>query len=134
MYSQRRLARITAMQSLFIFLQRKNQDIKKIFDYIKKELAFKLKDEDFSYELLSGSVDNLSEIKDKIKDFSTENSLDKIDDITLSIICIASYELLFCKQKQPVAVIINEAIEIAKEYGKDSSAPFVNGILSKIAY
>lgn len=57
--------------------------------------------------------------------------IEKINKIDLAILRLAVYELLIEKETPP-KVIVDEAVEIAKEYGSDSSAPFVNGVLGKL--
>lgn len=58
--------------------------------------------------------------------------LDQVAQIDLSILRLAAYELRFSIKKEPYKVIIDEAVEIAKQYGSDSSAAFVNGVLGSI--
>ena len=60
-----------------------------------------------------------------------EYPVDKINRIDLAILRLASYELMV-EQKEPKNVIIDEAVELAKEYGNESSPGFVNGVLGKI--
>ena len=57
--------------------------------------------------------------------------IDKINKVDLAILRLAIYELLVAK-KEPPKVIIDEAIELAKEYGGESSPAFINGALGKI--
>jgi N utilization substance protein B len=56
-----------------------------------------------------------------------------MDPISRSILLVGAYELLFQKEA-PQAVVMNEAIEIAKEYGNEESGKFVNGVLNAIAH
>lgn len=58
--------------------------------------------------------------------------LDQISKIDLAILELAIYELEFNRKKEPYKVIIDEAVEIAKEYGGDSSASFINGVLGSV--
>ncbi|MEX2028533.1 MAG: transcription antitermination factor NusB [Candidatus Curtissbacteria bacterium] len=58
--------------------------------------------------------------------------LDQIAQIDLAILRLAHYELQFSIKKEPYKVIIDEAVEIAKQYGNDSSPAFVNGVLGSI--
>lgn len=57
--------------------------------------------------------------------------IEKINKIDLSILRLATFELLF-KKEIPKKVAIDEAIELAKEYGSESSASFINGSLGNI--
>lgn len=72
-----------------------------------------------------------SEIDKFIAKSAPEWPLDKIEKIDLAIIRSAVYELLH-EEKTPSKVIIDEAIEIAKEFGKENSPKFVNGVLGTI--
>jgi N utilization substance protein B len=66
-----------------------------------------------------------------IQKAAVEFPIDKINRVDLAILRLAVYELLVVK-KEPPRVIIDEAIELAKEYGGESSPSFVNGALGKI--
>lgn len=70
-------------------------------------------------------------INKKIGEAAPEFSIDKINKADLAILRLAVYELLV-EKKEPTKVIIDEAIELAKEYGGDSSPSFVNGALGNI--
>jgi len=58
--------------------------------------------------------------------------VDKINRVDLSILRLAIFELLFSQQLTPPKVIIDEAIEIGKEYGNESSGSFINAVLGSI--
>lgn len=58
--------------------------------------------------------------------------IDQINPLDLATLRLAIYELLFKKKKEPYKVIIDEAVEIAKGYGTDTSGSFVNGVLGSI--
>ncbi len=70
-------------------------------------------------------------IDKKIESAAPEFSIDKINKVDLAILRLAVYELLV-EKTQPPKVIIDEAIELAKEYGGDSSPSFVNGALGNL--
>ena len=72
-------------------------------------------------------------IDKKIESAAPEFSTDKINKVDLAILRLAVYELLV-EKTQPTKVIIDEAIELAKEYGGDSSPSFINGALGNIKY
>lgn len=67
----------------------------------------------------------------KIAEAAPEFPIDKINKVDLAILRLAIYELLIAK-KEPPKVIVDEAIELAKEYGGDNSPAFVNGALGKV--
>src|SRR3989344_5311446 len=74
-------------------------------------------------------------LKDKLDPLITQTApewpLDKLNKTDLAILRLAVYELTITK-KEPVKVIIDEAIELAKELGSESSSSFVNGVLGTI--
>lgn len=82
----------------------------------------------FASHLASAVIKNKEKIDEKIIELSRNWSLDRIAALDKSILRLAIYELIFEKDT-PKAVVINEAIELAKRYGDENSAKFVNGIL-----
>jgi N utilization substance protein B len=70
-------------------------------------------------------------LDEEIVKAAPEYPIDKINKTDLAILRLAVYELLIGKN-QPAKVIIDEAIELAKEYGGDTSPAFVNGALGKL--
>lgn len=95
------------------------------------------KDEDdevkgFVRDIFYGTVDNLGQIDEVIKAAAEHWAIDRMAAVDRNILRAATYELLFRKDI-PSAVTINEAIEIAKKYSTSESAPFINGILDRIA-
>ena len=86
----------------------------------------------FSFELIKGVLENLKEI-DKMIEASSENwKLARMPLVDRNILRIAIFELLH-KEDIPAKVTLNEAIEIGKKFGAESTGSFVNGILDKIA-
>lgn len=76
-------------------------------------------------------VTKLKIVDKQISKAASEFPIDKINKIDLAILRLAVYELRV-ERKQPPKVIIDEAIELAKEYGGESSPSFVNGALGNI--
>ncbi len=74
---------------------------------------------------------NQKAIDEAIHKVAVEFPIDKINKIDLAILRLAVYELLI-EKKEPPKVVIDEAIELAKEYGGDTSPAFVNGALGNI--
>ncbi|PIP75073.1 MAG: N utilization substance protein B [Candidatus Levybacteria bacterium CG_4_9_14_3_um_filter_35_16] len=70
-------------------------------------------------------------IDSAIEKAATEFPIDKINRVDLAILRLAVYELII-KKREPPRAIIDEAVELAKEYGGDTSPSFVNGALGKI--
>lgn len=107
------------------------------FDYsvIKKDITedpdYIRSDQKLLDSLLQGIESNYLLISDNIKKF-TDKKLDDLSPIELSILILATYELIFSLDT-PFKVIINEALEITKTYGSVEGYKFVNGILDKLA-
>lgn len=82
---------------------------------------------DYATEIISQKefIDN------QIKKSAPEFPIEKINRIDLAILRLAIYELLISK-KEPKKVIIDEAIELAKEYGGQNSPAFINGALGNL--
>jgi len=76
-------------------------------------------------------IDNLPNINAQIEHFAPKFPLDKIAKVDLAILQMAIYELTI-EKKEPPKVIINEAVELAREIGSDKSYSFVNAVLGNI--
>lgn len=76
-------------------------------------------------------AEKLPEIDEKIAGNAKGWKLDRIAKAELAILRLAIYEAQY-DEEVPVGVAINEAVELAKAYGEDNGAAFVNGILGKI--
>lgn len=107
------------------------------FDYklIKKDITedpdYIRSDQKLLESLLQGIESNYELISDNIKKF-TEKKLEDLSPIELSVLLLATYELMFSIDT-PFKVIINEALEITKTFGSVEGHKFVNGILDKLA-
>ena len=75
---------------------------------------------------------HITELDEAINDVSSGWKTSRMSKVDLTIIRLAVYEMRY-EEDIPVAVSINEAVELAKKYGTDDSASFVNGILAKLA-
>ena len=86
---------------------------------------------EFANNLAAGTLQHLDEI-DQLLTASADNfRLERFSNIDRNIIRVAAYEILHCPDT-PDPVAINEAIEIAKRFGGNDSARFVNGVLDKV--
>ncbi len=88
--------------------------------------------EDFANELVRGCYDALQEIDETIRGVSQHWRLERMTRVDRNILRLATYELLKLKDV-PRRVTLNEAVELAKRYGSEGSAGFVNGVLDRIA-
>lgn len=85
----------------------------------------------YAREIVDGVADHLDEIDELIASYSQGWSIDRMPNVDRSVLRIASWEILH-NPEMPVAVAIDEAVELAKEYSTEDSGRFVNGVLSKI--
>ncbi len=86
----------------------------------------------FALTLAAGAQAHLAELDEKIAAYSVKWSKERISRVALSVMRLAVYEMLY-EDSIPVSVSINEAVELAKKYGGDEDAPFINGILGSIS-
>jgi N utilization substance protein B len=81
--------------------------------------------------LVRGVAEHRRTIDEAIERVSTNWRLDRMAKVDRNILRLAVYELI--ATDVPVKVVINEAIELGKKYGSESTGAFVNGVLDKIA-
>ena len=131
--SNRHLARTIAMQTLFLwdFNGKTEVNLEKLTEGIFFYFAPEFDDQGFSKNIIFGVMKNMSEIDRYITKYATEWPLDQITVVDRNILRIGVYELIF-NDEIPAKVAINEAIEIAKAFGSESSGKFVNGVLGAI--
>ncbi|MDD4271349.1 MAG: transcription antitermination factor NusB [Patescibacteria group bacterium] len=131
--SNRHLARTIAMQTLFSwdFNDKQEKDLNGLIEQNFKQFAPKFNDHGFVKSIINGVIKHEAEIDGYITKYATEWPLDQITIVDRNILRIGVYELIF-DQDIPSKVAINEAIEIAKTFGGESSGKFVNGVLGAI--
>ena len=88
---------------------------------------------EFTYNIVRTALKNLEKIDETIQKAAEHWSLERMASIDRNILRAAACELLY-RTDIPPSVVINEAIEVAKKYSTEDSAPFINGILDKIAH
>ena len=128
--ANRHLSRVIVMQSLYELDFRDNADINEI---CKRNIAAYQEECDIEYiqKSLSGITNNMNKINKIISNAAPEWPIEQIATVDRSILRVAIYELLFLKNIPP-KVVINEAVEIAKIYGSETSSKFVNGVLGTL--
>ena len=112
----RHIERVKVMQQLFAW------------DFDQEE---KVEEQEDRLEKTAKIVSQIGDIDPEIVRAAPEWPVEKINKIDLSILRQAIFELII-DRNVPVKVVVDEAIEIGKEYGTDSSASFINGVLGKI--
>jgi len=127
----RRLARETALQVLYqIDMTKDMSDINNIIERWAAEFAVSKKNIEFTIQLVQGTLQKKEEIDLKIATTAHEWALDRMSAVDRNVMRLAIYEMLYCPET-PQRVTLNEAIEIAKTYGGEDSAKFINRILDK---
>ena len=86
---------------------------------------------DFANNLIAGVNAHITDVDDRIKKYVINFEIGRLAAVDRNILRLAIYEMLYCMETPPI-VAINEALEIAKKYGGEDSARFVNGILDKV--
>jgi transcription antitermination protein NusB len=82
-------------------------------------------------ELVRGVAQHRRQVDEAIEEASSNWRLDRMPRVDRNVLRLAAYELL--RTGVPVKVVINEAIELGKKFGSESSGAFVNGVLDRIA-
>jgi N utilization substance protein B len=86
----------------------------------------------FAAEIVDGVLDHRERIDELIAQSSEHWRLGRLANVDLTILRVGTFELLH-RPEVPINVVIDEAIEIAKRYGSEESAVFVNGVLDHVA-
>ncbi len=86
----------------------------------------------FVRELVVGVISHKKAIDERIREFAPSWPVDQISVVDRNILRLAIFEILL-DNKVPVRAAINEAVELAKDFGSDSSSRFVNGVLGSIS-
>ena len=90
------------------------------------------KDKEYITKKFENIVEKITEIDAAVNEVAKGWKTTRMSKVDLTIIRLAVYEMKY-EEDIPVKVAINEAIELAKQYGADDSPAFVNGILAKLA-
>lgn len=139
MASKRHILRSIVVQALFAWEFRTHQpEAKTAIEEIEAILAYNLvngpastDEHPFAFKLLQKIIAHRDEIKKTIEHYAPEWPWEKIAPLDRAILEVSVAELLY-DGEIPALVAINEGIELAKEYGTESSSKFVNGVLSSL--
>jgi len=126
----RHLSRMISMQTLYELSFRKSTEKEEVLERNISEYSDKC-EENFVRLLVDGVLKNIDNIDKTIEKSAPEWPIKQISLIDLSILRIAVYELVF-KKEVPPKVAINEAIELAKQFGGENSSKFINGVLGTV--
>jgi N utilization substance protein B len=131
MTGTRRKARIAALQTLYELDCTKHK-AEEALARLRAGETLAQEALSFSEELVKGVLQNKSELDALIKRFAPAFPPEQMSIIDRNILRLAIFEILF-NDKTPLKVAINEAVELAKEFGSDSSPRLINGVLGSIA-
>jgi len=131
MAGARRKARVLALQALYE-IDSVGHEAGEVVTRLLANEALPEEDAAFTRELVSGVIQNKEKIDQNIRRFAPVWPIEQIPVIDRNILRLAIFELLF-DNKAPVKVAINEAVELAKKFGSDSSPKFVNGVLGSVS-
>ncbi|MBP5359236.1 MAG: transcription antitermination factor NusB [Treponema sp.] len=130
----RRKGRILAFQALYSY-DVGGESLEQLLKLEWAELKESEKDADtvdFARILISGTINHIEEVDEVIKAHLTQNwEFSRVNKVSLAILRISSYSLLFQPEIHPT-IVIDEAIDIAREYGADESYKFINAVLDHI--
>ena len=126
----RHSARKLALSSIFcwLFSESNNDDCLILAQALLDETEI---DQELAGAIIEGVKKNNDAIDETIQKCAPEWPLDKISKVDLVILRISVFELMFSKNA-PQKVAIDEAVELAKEFGNDTSPKFVNGVLGTV--
>lgn len=130
MARRRHLSRIAVMQVLFEHERRPEIDTQEALLRNAEELGDI--DMEFAARVLAGVMGDRSALEILVQEHSPGWTLERMDPISRCALLIGAYELTK-DHDAPPAVVMNEAIDIAKEFSSDESGKFVNGVLNAIA-
>lgn len=130
----RRQGRILALQALFAWeISKTPIDELLQFEWLKKSERKKLADVDLLFPrlLISGTIENIKMIDEKITYFLRGWEFSRINNVDKAILRFSFYSLLF-QNDIPPAIVIDEAVSIAHDYGDDASFSFINAVLDNL--
>ena len=131
MVGARRRARAIALQALYE-VDSVGHDVEGTLNHLLANVELLEENAAFVREIVNGVIQNREEIDQNIKNFAPAWPVEQIPVIDRNILRLAIFEILL-DNKVPVKVSINEAVELAKTFGSDNSARFVNGVLGSVS-
>lgn len=126
----RRVAREMVLQSLFqVDFSNVEPEAALEAALVEQETGEAKKAYAYAETVLKGTLAHLEEIDGLIGKYAVKWNLERMAAIDRSILRMAVYEMRFAEEKVPVNIEINEAVELAKEFGEEQSSRFINGVL-----
>ncbi len=130
----RHLARSIVLQSLYEWdFGNRTRDLVKIVERNMEEFGPGINEPEFVWKMVHGIIEHLGQIDEVIGTSAVQWPFDQIALVDRNVLRIGVYELLYVdKDEVPYKVAINEAIELAKNYGGVNSGKFINGVLGTV--
>jgi len=133
--SARHLSRSIAMQSLYEwdFYDQKTRSMEEVVEKNILEFGAGLGEDQFARNLVKGVMENKEALDQIIVKTAPEWPLEQINILDRNILRLGLFELIYGnKEEVPPKVAINESIELAKNFGGESSRKFINGVLGTV--
>ena len=131
MTGERRRARAVALQILYE-VESVGHEIGAVVNHLLPKEGLSEENTTFVHELVSGVIQNKEKIDHNIKNLTPAWPIEQMPLIDRNILRLAIFEILL-DNKAPIKVAINEAVELAKTFGSESSSKFVNGVLGSVS-
>lgn len=131
MPGKRRRARVLALQALFE-LDTVGHAADEAIDRLVEDAEADPEARKFAVDLVHGVRDNREKIDDTIRQTAPAWPLEQIAAVDRNILRLAIYEILI-DNRVPMRAAINEAVELAKEFGGENSPKFINGVLGSVS-
>ena len=104
-------------------------DAMEVLESVLNEYKFENNFHIFAGDIVANALENFVSIDTIISELAPDWPLMQIAIVDRNILRMAIAELVWCKEKVPEKVVLNEAVELAKRFGSESSPSFVNGVL-----
>lgn len=127
----RRRARTIALQALFE-IDCSNHQLETTANRLIQDMGLPDEGADFARELVRGVTENRDKIDKVIQTYAPTFPVSQLPAVDRNILRLAIFELLI-DNRVPIKAAINEAVELAKTFGSESSARFVNGVLGSVS-
>jgi N utilization substance protein B len=129
-FTTRRKARVVALQTLYE-IDSVGHDPLRVLDRLMDESGLPASAREFARDLVDGVVENREELDRIITEYAPSWPISQIAEVDRNVLRLAIYELMFSREAPPKAAI-NEAVELARAFGSESSRKFVNGVLGSV--
>lgn len=127
----RRQARMIALQTLYEYDTAQHPP-EEVLQRHAEDRHLQPKVTEYANQLVRGVLNHLAEIDEQIESAAHEWPLQQMARIDKNILRLAIYEILFFNKTVPAKAAINEAVELAKLFGSNTSSRFINGVLGTI--